>query len=61
MFGIRESLIIESFGTTVGMRVESISGFTMISTLLFELLGSVTDELLAGFAEELLGGIVGDE
>jgi len=37
----------------VGMNVESFGGFTMISTLLFE--------LLAGFAEELLSGIVGDE
>ena len=47
MFGIRESLIIGTFG----FNVESFWGFTMISTLLLELLGSVTEELLAGFAE----------
>lgn len=58
---ISESLITGTLGSMVGMNVESFGGFTMISTLLLELLGSVTEELLAGFAEELLGGIVGDE
>jgi hypothetical protein len=48
---ISESLITGTLGSMVGMNVESFGGFTMISTLLFELLGCVVDELLAGFAE----------